>query len=96
LGRVLDLSRQAGVYATRLLAEQGHDVIRIESPHGDAVRRQGPFLGGAPDLEDGAYHQFFNAGKRSLALDVTTAAGREAFARLARTADTIVASLPLP
>ncbi len=96
MGRVLDLSRQAGVYATRLLAEQGHDVIRLEPPGGDAVRRQGPFLGGAPDIEDGAYHQFFNAGKRSVALDVTTAAGREAFARLAQTADTIVASLPLP
>jgi crotonobetainyl-CoA:carnitine CoA-transferase CaiB-like acyl-CoA transferase len=96
LGRVLDLSRQAGVYATRLLAEQGHDVIRIESPAGDAVRRQGPFLGEVPDIEDGAYHQFFNAGKRSVALDLTTAAGREAFMRLARTADTIVASAPLP
>jgi crotonobetainyl-CoA:carnitine CoA-transferase CaiB-like acyl-CoA transferase len=96
LGRVLDLSRQAGVYATRLLAEQGHDVIRVESPQGDAVRRQGPFLGGVPDLDDGAYHQFFNAGKRSFALDVGSGAGREAFSRLARTAETIVASLPLP
>lgn len=96
MGRVLDLSRQAGVYATRLLAEQGHDVIRVESPGGDGVRRQGPFLGDVPDVEDGAYHQFFNAGKRSLALDVTTAAGREAFVRLARTADTVVAGLPLP
>jgi len=93
---VLDLTRQAGVYATRLLAEQGHDVIRVESPFGDAVRRLGPFLGSVPDIEDGAYHQFFNAGKRSLALDVTTAAGREAFARLVRTADIIVASTPLP
>jgi crotonobetainyl-CoA:carnitine CoA-transferase CaiB-like acyl-CoA transferase len=96
LGRVLDLSRQAGVYATRLLAEQGHDVIRVEPPQGDAVRRQGPFLGDVPDLEDGAYHQFFNAGKRSLALDVASGAGREVFTRLARTAETIVASLPLP
>jgi crotonobetainyl-CoA:carnitine CoA-transferase CaiB-like acyl-CoA transferase len=96
VGRVLDLTRQAGVYAARLLAEQGHDVIRIESPQGDAVRRLGPFLGGVPDLDDGAYHQFFNAGKRSLALDVTTAAGCEVFERLARTADAIVASTPLP
>jgi len=96
LGRVLDLSRHAGVYAARLLAEQGHDVIRVESPLGDAVRRQGPFLGNVPDVEDGAYHQFFNAGKRSLALDLTTGTGREAFLRLARTADAIVAGTPLP
>ena len=96
MARVLDLTRHAGVYATRLLVELGHDVIRIESPAGDDLRRSGPFLGGVPDIEDGAYHQFFNAGKRSLALDVTTADGREVFERLARTADVIIASAPLP
>ena len=45
MARVLDLTRQAAVYATRLLAEQGHEVIRVEAPAGDAVRRLGPFLG---------------------------------------------------
>lgn len=96
MARVLDLAKQAGVYATRLLAEQGHDVIRIESPRGDAVRRLGPFLGDVPNIEDGAYHQFFNAGKRSVALDVTTAEGCAVFKQLARTADVIVASPPFP
>jgi crotonobetainyl-CoA:carnitine CoA-transferase CaiB-like acyl-CoA transferase len=96
VGRILDLTAPSGVYATRLLAEAGHEVIRVESPHGDAVRRQGPFLGGTPDIEDGATHQFFNAGKRSLALDLTCADGREAFARLAATAEAIVASATLP
>jgi len=96
VARVLDLTRPAGVYATRLLAEAGHEVIRVESPQGDALRRQEPFLGGVADVEDGAYHQFFNAGKRSLALDTATDAGREAFARLAATADVIVAGTPFP
>ena len=96
MARVLDLTRHAAVYATRLLAEEGHEVIRVEPPQGDGLRHLGPFLGGVPDLEDGAYHQFFNAGKRSLALDVTTPEGREAFERLARTAGVIVASEPLP
>jgi len=80
------------VYATRVLAEEGHDVIRVESPSPDNVRRLGPFLGGKPDFEDGAYHQFFNAGKRSFALDPTTADGREVFAKLVETADVIVRS----
>jgi len=96
MGRVLDLTRLPAVYATRILAEEGHDVIRIEPPAGDGVRRLGPFLGGRPDLEGGAYHQFFNAGKRSLALDTGTAEGREVFERLVVTADAIVASAPLP
>jgi crotonobetainyl-CoA:carnitine CoA-transferase CaiB-like acyl-CoA transferase len=93
---VLDLTRQSGVYATRLLAEQGHEVIRVESPRGDAVRRLGPFLGGVPDLEDGVSHQFFNAGKQSLALDLDRGEGREVFRRLVGTADAIVAGAPLP
>jgi benzylsuccinate CoA-transferase BbsE subunit len=96
LARVLDLTRLAAVYATRLLTEQGHEVIRVESPAGDAVRRLEPFLGSVPDLEGGAYHQFFNAGKRSLALDVATAEGREVFARLVPSAEAIIASAPLP
>lgn len=96
MARVLDLTGPSGVYATRLLAEMGHEVIRIESPAGDAVRRQGPFLGGDFDLEDGAYHRFFNAGKRSVALDVATGAGRDALLRLAAGADAIVAAAPLP
>ncbi len=94
--RVLDLTRQAGVYCTRLLAEEGHDVIRVEHPAGDALRRLGPYLWETPDLQGGSYHQYFNAGKRSLALDVTTAAGCEVFERLVATADAIVASTPLP
>jgi formyl-CoA transferase len=93
---VLDLTRLPAVYATRLLAEQGYDVIRVEAPSGDDVRRLGPFLGESPDLEGGAYHQFFNSGKRSLALDTTGPDGREVFERLVATADAIVASTPLP
>jgi formyl-CoA transferase len=73
---VLDLTRLPAVYATRLLAEQGYHVIRVEAPSGDDVRRLGPFLGESPDLEGGAYHQFFNSGKRSLALDTTGPDGR--------------------
>jgi len=96
VGRVLDLTRQSGVYCTRLLAEEGHDVIRVEHPAGDTLRRLGPYLWETPDLEGGSYHQYFNAGKRSLALDVTTAEGREVFERLVATADAIIAGTPLP
>ncbi len=84
------------MYCTRLLAEEGHDVIRVEHPAGDALRRLGPYLWETPDLEGGSYHQYFNAGKRSLALDVTTPEGCEVFERLVATADAIVASTPLP
>src|SRR5579871_656049 len=96
MSRVLDLTRLSAIYATRLLAEQGHDVIRIEMPGGDDVRRMGPFLSAEPSIEDGAFHQFFNAGKRSLTLDIATDDGREVLSRLIATVDTIVAMDPLP
>ena len=41
--RVLDLAGETGVYATKLLADLGADVIRIEPPDGDPMREIGPF-----------------------------------------------------
>src|SRR5581483_6114789 len=96
MARVIDLTNLSGIYATRLLAEVGHDVIRVEPRSGDAIRRMGPYLKEKQDLEHGAFHQFLNAGKRSLALDTSTTAGRWILDRLIGTADVVVANSPLP
>jgi crotonobetainyl-CoA:carnitine CoA-transferase CaiB-like acyl-CoA transferase len=61
VSRIIDLGGLAGAYAARLLAEAGHDIIRIDSANGDRVRRTGPFLGDKPGLESGSFHQFLNA-----------------------------------
>jgi crotonobetainyl-CoA:carnitine CoA-transferase CaiB-like acyl-CoA transferase len=95
MARILDLAAHPGIYAGRLLAETGHDVIRVEPPGGDAIRRLGPYLGNEPGLERGAFHQFLNAGKRSLTLDVDAPAGLEVLDRLVATADAVIGSLPL-
>ena len=63
MSRVIDLAGHSAVYATRLLAESGHDVVRVEPPQGDDLRRLGPLPRNQVDLEHGAYHQFLNAGK---------------------------------
>ena len=64
--RVLDFSTQiAGPYATKLLTDSGAEVVKIESPEGDPLRRwsaTGADLGG----EDSALFRFLNAGKRSV------------------------------
>lgn len=93
---VLDLASAVGAYGTRLLAEMGHDVVRIEPPDGDALRRLHPHLTAEPGLESSAFHQFLNAGKRSVALDLQSAGGRRLLLALAAKADAVVASLPLP
>lgn len=96
MARVLDLTSLMGAYGTRLLAELGHDVLRIESPKGDGVRQEAPALGSAPRLEAGAFHQFLNAGKRSAAIDISNERGHKLLLALVAKADALVASLPLP
>jgi formyl-CoA transferase/CoA:oxalate CoA-transferase len=86
--RVLDLSRMlAGPYGSMLLADQGAEVIKIEEPAGgDPMRAMGP-----PFLPDGAsaYFLAINRNKKSLALDLTSAAGRRVFHDLVAQADVV-------
>jgi len=85
--RVLDLSRLLpGPYATQLLADAGAEVIKIEDTGtGDYARVMPPYT----DHGDGAIFDAINRGKRSVALDLKSDDGREAFMRLAETADVI-------
>ena len=99
--RALDLTHYfAGPYCTRLLAGLGADVVKVERPlSGDPLRRLGPFASRpgmaraadkAAPTEDGAWHMYLNAGKRSLVLDLKTEPGRETLLRLAEQADVLV------
>jgi benzylsuccinate CoA-transferase BbsF subunit len=85
--RILDLSDDLSAYGTRLLAMLGAEVIRVEPPDGTPLRLQSPVHRGVS-----AYHQFMDAGKRSVTLDLETEPGRASFLRLARTADIIYES----
>lgn len=68
--RILDLTDEPLAFGARLLADLGADVIRVEDPSGDQLRRREPALdGAAPRLERGWAHLLYNAGKRSVALD---------------------------
>ena len=88
--RVLDLADESAVFATRILADLGADVIRVEHPDGGSVRNMEPFLDGKPGTERSLYHLYHNANKRSVTLDVTMADGADVLRRLAATADVIV------
>ena len=93
--RVLDLTDEKGVFCTKLLADYGADVIRIEPPWGDHGRSRGPFPGDEPDSEASAYFLFYNTNKRSITLDLDAEAGRSLLRRLAAKADVVVESLPV-
>lgn len=77
--RVLDLSLVvSGPICSRVLADLGADVVKVEPPDGDVIRFLNPKAGDDPVS---VYFTWANAGKRSVCLDLTTEQG----ARLART-----------
>jgi crotonobetainyl-CoA:carnitine CoA-transferase CaiB-like acyl-CoA transferase len=86
--RILDLSRVlAGPLATQTLADLGADVVKIERPgEGDDTRRWGPPFAG----EDAAYFLSLNRNKRSVTVDLRSAAGVGAIRRLAGDADVLI------
>ena len=88
--RVLDLTRLLpGPYASQLLADAGADVVKVEDTGaGDYARH------GQPETERGVGRIFdaVNRGKRSVAIDLKSEAGREAFYGLAAEADVIFES----
>ncbi len=87
--RVLDLTGVvSGPLATMLLADQGAEVLKIEPIGGDITRRSR-----APVGEVNEFSALFistNRGKRSLAIDIKHASGREVMARLVAQADVLV------
>ena len=89
--RVLEVGHLVGAaYATKLLADLGADVVKIEPPAGDVARHRGPFPGGTPDPECSGLFLYLNANKRGVTLDLTTTAGRDAFDCLVASADLLV------
>ncbi len=83
---VLDLTRAlAGPIASRLLADLGAEVIKIEPPDGDLTRAMTPRVGGIS-----AYYVHYNAGKQCLSVDLTNPEGRDLFLRLVERADVVL------
>lgn len=84
--RVVECSMLEPDQMGMILAELGADVIKVEPPQGDYVRREAwPFVEGASIL-----HWHCNRGKRSVALDLRTPEGVEAFLDLVRIADVVL------
>ncbi|OGD15604.1 MAG: hypothetical protein A2V76_00465 [Candidatus Aminicenantes bacterium RBG_16_63_14] len=85
--RVLDLSRLLpGPFCTLLLADLGAEVIKVEDVEGgDYIRAMGPTIGG-----ESAYFLALNPGKKSVALNLKSPAGRGIFMKMAATAAVVV------
>ena len=83
----------AGPASTRMLADYGATVVRLESTtRFDAVRTVGPFQGGKPGLENAGLFYNMNAGKLPVTLDLSKPAAREVVLDLVRWADVVTES----
>ena len=88
--RVLDFTQQmAGPFCTMLLGDMGADVVKVEKPDGDDIRRAGPpFIDG-----ESAAFLGINRNKRSIVLDLKTGDGVAVARRLAESADVLVQNM---
>ncbi len=90
--RVLDLTHYvAGPYCTKLLADYGADVIKVEKPGvGDGARRMGPFLGDDPHPEKSGLFLHLNTNKKGITLNLKTKTGTAILNQLIKDADILV------
>ena len=60
----------AAAFAAKLFGLLGAEVIKVEPPHGDAIRFRGPFRTGVSDPERSGMFIYLNAGKQGVTLDL--------------------------
>ena len=84
--KILDLSRVlSGPFCSRMLADMGAEVIKVESTHGDAMRYYPPFKG-----KHSAYFTQWNMGKKSVCIDLKKKAGTDIVKKLVACSDVVL------
>jgi crotonobetainyl-CoA:carnitine CoA-transferase CaiB-like acyl-CoA transferase len=94
--RILEYcSMVSGPFCTRLMADLGAEVTKIEPPGaGDKARQMPPFPGDIPCQDKSGFFFYLNTNKRGITLDPAKARGREIFRELAKYADVLVEDRP--
>lgn len=88
--RVVEVADELGEYCGLLMAGLGAEVIKVEPPEGSPTRRIGPFFEDQPNPEKSLFFWNYNRAKRSAALDLGSANGRDALLRLLEGADVLL------
>ena len=88
--RVLDLADETGSFCSRLLADLGASVIKVERPGGDGSRKIGPFQSDRPGPDNSLFFAYHNANKFGITLDLKIEADRKTFLGLVKDTDVLV------
>lgn len=92
--RIIDLTWHiAGPYCTKLLADYGADVVKVEQPgKGDPARTMAPFFKDEPHPEKSGLFLHLNTNKKGITLNLKTATGKKILKELVKDADILVES----
>ncbi|GHH96774.1 CaiB/BaiF CoA transferase family protein [Neobacillus kokaensis] len=90
--KVIDLTWHiAGPYCTKLLADLGAQVIKIEQPKtGDPSRQEGPYPDDVPNLNASGLFAYLNNNKIGITLNLKSERGAEILKKLVRDTDILV------
>lgn len=90
--RVLDLTTERGLLCGQLLGDLGAEVIKVETPGGDAARRLGPFYQDVPHPDRSLFWWAYNRNKRSITLDLSSPEGQILLRQLVAKSDFLIES----
>jgi benzylsuccinate CoA-transferase BbsE subunit len=92
--QVLDLADEKASFCSKLLADLGARVIKVERPGGDPSRKIGPFLEDSPNPGKGLFFFHNNTNKLGITLNLEHDSGKEIFFKLLRKTDVVVETSP--
>ncbi len=93
--RILDFADEKASFCTRLLADMGARVIKVEKPGGDASRNIGPFFKDKSRSKDSIPFFYSNINKLSITLDLEQDKGQSIFSKLVADTDVVVHTFAL-
>jgi len=92
--RILDLADEKASFSTKLLADLGARVVKIEKPGGDPARKRAPQQEKSSDTESNLSFCYHNTNKLSITLNLESREGRQIFLKLAQATNAVVESFP--
>ncbi len=90
--RIIDLADEKADFCSKLLADLGAEIVKVERPGGDPSRSHGPFSGNLPGPERSLSFWYNNSGKLGVTLDLEDQEDKKHFLNLVSTSDVIIES----
>jgi crotonobetainyl-CoA:carnitine CoA-transferase CaiB-like acyl-CoA transferase len=90
--RVIDLADEKAAFCSKLLADLGADVVKVEPPGGCPSRLSGPFVNNQPTADSSLSFLYHNSGKCSVTLDLEERKDRQKLLQIVASSDALVES----